>query len=781
MLRPLGFDSYNRASKSMESILRILGHTRAALAAATILTAAAVHAEPISVAGNERIDAEVVEQAFGQPSGKRFSDAELDAGIKQLFASGFFSDVKTRRGNGFLVVHVTELPTIGNVVFNGNERLKDEALASVAGLTPGTPLSDGAIDKAVSAISSAYAKIGRQQARIARKSIIRDGNVADVQLDVIEGGKTRVTSITFEGTGAFSKSRLQGVLATKESNPLSLIKNDDVYDLDRTERDVDALRAFYHDNGYIDAVVSGPEVVLDEKVNEIYLVYSVDEGRQYRVGEVSVIDAAARGVKVDGIRKGDVYSQSEVSAAAASASRKMSRLGGADAEVTIRPDRKPDGTVDIGFMVDDTDRTYVERIEISGNQKTTDYVIRREIDFSEGDLLNKSELARIEKRLRKLGLFSAVSISLARGSADDRAVVNVAVVEQASGSFEIGGGYSSKDGPLAVISFNERNFMGKGRGLRASVGRGIDTGTYDFGLTEPYLFGTRVTGDFGLFRREWGDQDSSYRPYDETVTGGRFAFSFPITDESLVTAYYSISNQEIADVDDRYTGIGSAADPNLVTKGDYVRSVLGGEWSYTTFDDPKDPSEGLKLDMKQEIAGLGGDAHLSKTEVAATSAHQVDAVRDLVAQFSIKGGAMTGLGKDLSFIDQFRPGSELVRGFANGGIGPRDAGTGFALGGRYYAGASAEARLPMPLMPEGFGLKSAFFVDAGTVWSADEGRVRTSGASLISNEPSLRASIGTGIIWNSPFGLLRADFAVPVVKHDSDRTQIFSLSGGTRF
>lgn len=761
--------------------MRILVSTRAALAAATILTATAVRAEPIRVTGNERIGADAVEQAFGQPTGKRFSDEELDAGIKQLFASGFFSDIKTGRGNGFLVVHVTELPTIGNVVFNGNERLKDEALASVAGLTPGTPFSGEALDKAVSAISSAYAKIGRQQARIARKSVIRDGNVADVQIDVVEGDKTRVTSITFEGASSFPKSRLQGVMVTKESGPLSLLRNDDIYDLDRTDRDLEALRAFYHDNGYIDAVVSGPDVVLDEKVNEIYLVYSVNEGRQYRVGEVSVFDTSARGVKVDGIEKGDVYSPSKAEAAASGSLRKMSRLGVSDVEVTFRPDRRPDGTVDVGFMVDDTARTYVERIEISGNQKTTDYVIRREIDFSEGDLLNRPELARVEKRLRKLGLFSAVSISLARGSAEDRAVVNVAVVEQPSGSNEIGGGYSLKDGPLAVISFDERNFMGRGRGLRASVGRGIDTGTYDFGLTEPYLFGARVTGDFSLFRREWGDQDNSYRPYDETLTGGRVAVSFPITDESLATAYYSIANQEIAGVDDRYTGIGSIADPNLVTKGDYVRSVLGGEWSYTTFDDAKDPSEGLKLDMKQELAGLGGDAHFSKTEVAAASAHQVDAVRDLVAQFSIKGGAMTGLGEDLSFIDQFRPGSELVRGFANGGIGPRDAGTGFALGGRYYAGASAEARLPTPLMPEDFGLKSAFFADAGTVWSADAGRVRTSGASLISDAPSIRASIGTGIIWNAPFGLLRADIAVPVVKHDSDRTQIFSLSGGTRF
>ncbi|NTF17974.1 outer membrane protein assembly factor BamA [Agrobacterium rubi] len=761
--------------------MRILGHARAALAAATILTATAVQAETISVVGNERIDPSVVEQTFGEAAASRYTDAELDIGIKQLFASGFFSDVQASRSNGTLEVRVKELPTVGNVVINGNERINDEALLAVTGLVQGTPLSEGAVVNAVTSMNAAYSKTGRQQSRITHETIMRDGNVADVQFTVSEGDKTRVTSITFEGADAFPVGRLHSALITKVSTPLSLLKNDDIYDIDRTERDVEALRAFYHDNGYIDAVVSGPEVVFDEKVNEIYLVFSVDEGRQYRVGQVSINDPQARGVDTGGIAKGDVYSPAKATAVAASGSHLLLRTGSPDAQVTVRPDRKPDGTVDVDFVVEDVNRTYVERIEISGNYKTTDYVIRREIDFAEGDLLNRSVLAQVEKRLRKLDLFSAVSISLAKGSADDRTVVNVAVVEKPSGSFEIGGGYSSKDGPLAVLSFNERNFMGKGRGLRASVGRGIDTGTYDFGLTEPYMFGTRVTGEFSVFRKEWGDQDNSYRPYDETLTGGRFGFSVPITDESLITAYYSISNQQITDVDERYTGIGTIEDPNLVTRGDYVRSVLGGQWSYTTFDDPKSPTEGIKLDVTQEFAGLGGDARYAKTEVAAASAHQVDAVRDIVAHFSVKGGAMAGIGQDLSFTDQFRPGSDLIRGFANGGIGPRDAGTGYSLGGQYYVGASAEARMPMPLMPEAFGLKSAFFADAGTVWNADKGRVRSTGASLIADDATIRASLGTGIIWNSPFGTIRADFAVPVAREDRDRTQIFSLSGGTRF
>jgi outer membrane protein insertion porin family len=767
--------------------LRILGKTRAALAAATILTATAVHAEQFSVVGNERVDSSVIEQAFGQPSkGDRFTDAELDAGVKQLFSIGFFSDVKVEHGNGGLVVRVSELPTVGNVVFNGNDRLKDEALAAVVGVDAGTPLGAGAVDKAVSAILGAYEKIGRQNAKVSNRVVARPGNYADIEFTIDEGDKTKVTSITFQGASAFSQSRLQGVISTKVSTPLSLVRNDDIYDVDRTERDAAALADFYHDNGYIDAVVEGPEVVLEDKVNEIYLAFNVTEGRQYHVGEVAVENGAGKAVAATAevsskVSTGDVYSPSKATKAAETASRKMSRIGVPDAEVTVRPDRRPDGTVDVGFVVDSTAKTYVERIDIGGNYKTRDYVIRREIDFSEGDLMNKSMLQQVEKRLRRLGFFSAVNVSVAKGSADDRVVVNVQVVEKPSGSFEVGGGYSSKDGPLAVLSFNERNFMGTGRGLRTSVGRGTKSGTYDFGITEPHLMGSRVTADFSAFRREWDSRDDGYHPYDETLTGGRFAFSLPITDDTLITAYYGISSQTISDVDERYSGIGTTDDPNLVTRGDYVRSVLGGEWAYSTLDDDTDPREGIKLNLTQEFAGLGGDARYSKTEAVASSAHEVDAVRDIVAHFSIKGGAINGIGKDLSFTDQFRPGSDLVRGFATGGIGPRDAGTGLALGGQYYAGASAEARMPMPLVPEGFGLKAAFFADAGTVWKADPGRVRSSRASLTSGDAAIRASVGTGIIWNSPFGLLRADFAVPVVKEAGDRTQIFSLAGGTRF
>lgn len=771
--------------------MRILGTTHAALLAASLFAATSGHAlaaETVTVAGNQRIDSETVEQTFGVPGGDgRYSAEQIDAGIKQLFSSGFFSDVQVSRADGRVVVTVVEHPYVGNVVFNGNDRIKDDALQTVAGLISGEPFTDARADRAVASINAAYARTGRPNATVTKLVVPRaGGDYVDIQFTVVEGDKTRLSSIEFKGASAFSANRLKGVISTKETGPLSFVKNDDVYDVDRAEADAKALEKFYHDSGYIDAIVSGPEVVQDDKVNELYLVYNVSEGRQYSVAKVEVdatVPTVPASVKTARLRTspGDIYSPSRTAADARKAELEAARAGQPDVDVTPRASRTADGTVEVTYQVDPAAKAYVERIDISGNDKTADYVIRREIDFSEGDLFNRTMVGQVEKRLKALGFFRSVSISTAKGSTDDRVILQVSVVEQSSGSFEIGGGYSSKDGPLAVLSFNETNFMGTGRGLRGSVGRGVDAGTYDIGLTEPYLFGTRVTGDFSLFRRDWSDQNNSYRPYDESLTGGKIGFTAPLNDVALFSVWYSLSNQEITGVDDKYTGAGTFDDPNLVTRGDYVRSVLGGEWRMSTLDDATNPSDGFQLKAGQEWAGIGGDASYVKTELSAKTVKELDAVRDIVAHFAVKGGSINGLGKDLSFTDQFRPGGDLVRGFANGGIGPRDASTGFSLGGQYYAGASAEARLPMPVFPETYGLKSAFFADAGTVWHADSGRVASSGATVVSNGPSLRASVGTGIIWNSPLGVLRADFSLPVVKQDGDRTQIFSFSGGSRF
>lgn len=763
--------------------MRILT-TSVALAATFAIASHAVAAEAVSVTGNVRVDGEIVRQSFGKPaSGERFTDGEIDAGVKQLFASGFFADVKAAREGAGLHVSVVENPSVGNVVFNGNQRLRDDVLQATVATAAGKPLVASQVDADVAAIVGTYARIGRVGAHVEKRVVARDRNVDDVLFTITEGEKASIGSIEFRGATVFSQNRLKGVISTKETSLLSKVKDDDVYDIDRAEADARSVERLYHDNGYVDAIVTGPEVVFDEKENAFYIVFDVTEGRQYRTAEIAVqATMPSPNVKTSrfGLRTGHVYSPYRAQAAADRASLDASREG-YEVAVVPKADRRANGTVGLEFQVDASAKAYVEKIDVVGNTRTADYVIRREFDLAEGDRFEPRLVRQAEKRLKALGFFSSVTTSTARGSAEDRVVLTVNVVEQDSGAFEIGGGFSSKDGPLAVASFSERNFMGTGRSFRASVGRGEDTGTYELSMTEPYLFGARVTGGFSLFRKDWSAEDNRFHPYGETETGGRFSLDLTVSADVLASVYYRLSVENVDDVDDKYTGKGTRDDPNLITRGDYVRSVLGGEWSFSNLDDETNPSDGTKITASQEWAGLGGDAAYVKTEVSAKAFKEVDAVRNIVAHLSVKGGSINGLGKDLSFKDQYSAGSDVVRGFARAGFGPRDAGTGLALGGQYYASASAEARLPAPLIPENFNLQTAFFADAGTVWRADPGRVAKSGATVVSDDPKVRAAIGTGIVWSSPVGQIRADFAYPVMKQDGDQTQFFSLSGGTRF
>lgn len=764
--------------------MRIL-MTSVALVATLAAAGHALSAEAVAVAGNVRIDDDAIRQSFGTPkSGERFDEDEIDRGVKQLFASGFFADVKASRHGGDLKVDVVENPYVGHVVFNGNSRLRDEVLQAAVATSAGAALVPGQVDRDAAAVVEAYAKIGYVGAQVEKQVVMREGNVADVLFTVAEGKKASIGSIEFRGATVFSQNRLKGVVSTKETGILSKVKDDDVYDLDRTETDARAVERLYHDNGYVDAMVTSPEVVFDDKENAFYLVFGVTEGKRYTTGPVTFSTDGARSPSIKtsriGIRSGGPYSPYRAQTAAEQLSADASRHG-LDVAVVPRSNRRPDGTVGVEFQVEEARKAYVERIDIVGNVKTADYVVRREIDFSEGDRFDPALVQKAEKRLKALGFFRSVSISTSRGSSDDRLVLTVSVVEDSSGAFEIGGGYSTKDGPLAIASFSERNFMGTGRGFRASVGRGQDTGTYELSLTEPYLFGARVTGGFSLFRKEWSSEDNRFHPYDETQTGGKFSLDLPVSDDALASVYYRLSVENIGDVDEKYTGSGTKDDPNLVTRGDYVRSVLGGEWTWSSLDDEKSPTDGTKITASQEWAGLGGDAAYVKTEASAKAFKEIDAVRNVVAHLSVKGGSVNGVGKDLSFTDQYRAGSDIVRGFAKGGFGPRDVGTGLALGGQYYAAASAEARMPAPLVPENFNLQTAFFADAGTVWHADRGRVAKSGATVASDGAAIRAAIGTGVVWSSPVGQIRADFAYPVVKEDGDQGQFFSLSGGTRF
>jgi outer membrane protein insertion porin family len=743
------------------------------LAAASIVAISAVAAQArpaITVIGNGKVDTDYIVSVF--PDKNAYSADDTDRAVKDLFETGAFTDVKIDDRGSKVVVTVVETPVVVNIAFNGNKRLKDEQLDAAAGLNSGMPYDPDRLPEVSDRIVKAYAATGRRNAKVTPIIVNRDGGFYDVSFDIDEGDRS-TSEIWFEGNESFSATKLQSVMVTKSTGLLSKLFSRDVVDPGKMELDRQRIVDFYRSKGFADVVVSEAEIDFDPDGKKAMAGFRIKEGPRYSIGSVSIDNAT--GIPFTGTRplkdlEGKYYDPAKVARGADHIRRTLSGL----VDVTPKTDRLPNGAMDISYAIDKAQQIYVERIDIVGNDFTKDYVIRREFDLSEGDLFDPSLVREAERRLNRLGFFDSVKITTAKGTAADRVVVKVDVVERKTGEFQIGGAYSTADGPMAIIGLSQSNFMGTGRAFSASVGQGTETGNYDLSFTEPYLFGNRPSATAQVFRRDYDNRKGGFRPYDETVDGAKFTLKGPISTNTDLGVYYSYTTSSKSDIDSDVAG-------SLVSNDDHVVSALGYDWSYADLDDEKNPSNGLKVTFGQQIAGLGGDTQFVKTEASARLYRELSERHEIVGSISVRGGQVAGIGQDLDFSDHFRTAGDLVRGFENGGIGPRDASTGYLLGGRYYAGASAEAIYPIPVLSDGLGIKGSIFADLGTVWGADGATVSSSGAQALYDSASIRSSVGTGVVWDSPLGLFKANFALPLSKEDGDRTQVFSISGGTRF
>ncbi|MBY3157347.1 outer membrane protein assembly factor BamA [Rhizobium laguerreae] len=743
------------------------------LAAASIfaISAASVYARPsISVVGNGKVDAEYIVSVF--PDKKSYAEADTDKAVKDLFKTGAFTNVKVDNRGTKVVVTVVETPIVVNIAFNGNKRLKDEQLDAAAGLNSGTPFDPDRLPEVCDRIVKAYAATGRRNARATPMIVDRTDGFYDVSFDIDEGERS-TSEIWFGGNDSFSAAKLQSVMVTKPTGLLSKLFSRDVVDAGNMELDRQRIADFYRSKGFADVVVSEAEIDFDPEGKKAMAGFRIKEGPRYAIGSVSIDNSTGLPLmKVAPLKglEGKVYDPAKVANGADHIRRSL--LGMVD--VTTRTDRLPNGVMDVVFAMDEAKKIYVERINIVGNNFTKDYVVRREFDLSEGDMFDPGLVREAERRLNRLGFFDSVRITTAKGSAEDRVIVKVEVVERKTGEFSVGGAYSTADGPMAIVSLSQSNFMGTGRAFSASVGQGTETGNYDLSFTEPYLFGNRLSATAQVFRRDYDNRKGGFRPYDETVDGAKFTLKGPISTNTDLGVYYSFTSSSKSDIDADVAG-------SLVSNHNHVVSSLGYDWSFSDLDNDKDPSNGLKVSFGQQIAGLGGDAQLVKSEASARVYRELSERHEIVGSIAVRGGQVAGIGQDLDFSDHFRTTGELVRGFENGGIGPRDATTGYLLGGQYYAGASAEAIYPIPVLSDGLGIKGSIFADLGTVWGADGDTVSSSGAKALYDSASIRSSVGTGIAWDSPLGLFKANFALPLSKEDGDRAQVFSISGGTRF
>ncbi|MDF1607336.1 outer membrane protein assembly factor BamA [Hoeflea sp. YIM 152468] len=769
----------------------VTGAGAVTLAGVAIAEAAVI--SRVDVRGNSRVDASTVRGNLTISPGASFNNNDIDESVKRLFATGLFSDVQISVSGSTLIVTVAENQIINQVVFNGNKKIKDANLKQVVQSRQLGAYNDLILQADVQAIRDAYAAIGRSDATVTTRLVPVDGGRVNLAFEINEGDRTKISTINFVGNQAFGDGRLADVITTKRSGLLSFLSRKDVFDEDKLRADEELLRRFYYNRGYADFRVISSFAELDETNNEYVVTITVEEGERYVFGDVS-IESTVPGIDGESLkglietRSGSVYSAKDVEDTILAISDRVATQGYPFAEITPRGDRDyTNRTISVVYLVDEGTRAYVERIEIRGNTRTRDYVIRREFDLSEGDAFNQVLVRRAKKRLEDLKFFSSVDISTQPGSQPDRVVLIVDVKDQSTGEFGVGGGYSNSDGFTATVDISERNFLGRGQYIRASVGGGTDSREYSVSFTEPYFLGYRLAAGFDLFKTT----DSSYNGFEEDVQGINLRIGAPITENLYLTTAFKYSET-------KYTGISTVTsypELNAITRtianGGHDTGALSYTLSYSTLDDRMLPREGISARITQEYAGLGFDSDYFKTTAKASYFHMLSESGDLIGQLSAGAGHVTSTGGgNLRVFDHLFVGQETIRGFDTRGIGPRvfdSTGTTNigSAGGTTYFNGSVEVSAPMPLISRDLGLRLNVFADAATLYGNDiaTGDFTSGGVTqtLVGNSMDWRASVGAGITWASPFGPLRIYYAEPVAKESYDDIKKFGFGASTRF
>jgi outer membrane protein insertion porin family len=819
----------------------------------------------VLVVGNKRVDSETIASYITGTD-----EASINKGVKELYATGLFSSITVSHAGGAVVITVVENRVINRVAFEGNSKVKSETLAAEIQSKSRGPFSQAMVDADIERIKDVYRRSGRAAAAVTARTVELPNGRVDVVFTIDEGEKTGVKAINFVGNHAYSGGKLRDLMQTTEMNIFSFFKTSDVYDPDRIASDLELIRRFYLKNGYADFRVVGSDAQFDAAQGGYIITITVEEGVQYTVSSVNVesripsVDSASMQQFVR-LSPGETYNGDLVQKTVDALTKELGKRGYPFTQVRPRGDRDPaTRTVSLAFVIDEGPRVYIERIDVRGNTRTRDYVIRREFEIGEGDAYNKVLVDRAERRLNNLGYFKKVKITNEPGSAPDRVIIVVEVEDQPTGSLSLSGGYSTTQGFIAEVSVSESNFMGRGQYVRLGVTEGQFSRGVDFSFTEPYFLGERVAAGFDLFAKR--TDAYQFALYSNTIFGGTVRFGLPITEELSISPRYSIFRQDVSVRNDKADPFNDCTNPifgvtpgfilpglpsdfffNCLTNGEaslaikqsegpFLTSQFGYTLGFNSLDNIKNPTSGLFTELRQDAAGAGGDARYVRT--TGDLRYYYDIYDQIVGLVHLQAGDLQPFGGyNLRIVDNFNLGPSLVRGFAPFGIGPRDItlgpfGTnsqGNPLGGTKYWGASLEVQFPLYGVPRDLGLKGAVFFDSGSLFDftgrtvflpspLQQIELANGGAAaggLIpgtacipalfpvpiqggnrfpalnftqsncikvgGNSGTVRTSAGGSIIWASPLGPIRFDFAKAITKSSADQSQFFRFTGGTTF
>ncbi len=746
--------------------------------------AAPVNGGPVTaveVRGNQRIDADTVRSYMLLQPGDAYDADRADRSLRSLFATGLFGDVRMTREGSRVIVTVQENPVVNRVAFEGNRKISDDALRPEVQMRSRGVFTTQLAQADRQRILDLYARRGRFAARVEPKVIRLDQNRVDVVYEITEGDAALVSRINFVGNRSYGDGRLRDVVSTREQAFYRIFSTSDTFDPDRLNFDKELLRRFYLRNGFADVAVGNASAELAPDRSSFFLTYQVDEGTRYRIRRMTVntsfpnLDTASLRQRLD-IAEGNWYDGDAVERATQQLSD-LANLRGypfVDVQPQVERDRET-GNIDLTFNITEAPRIYVERIDISGNSRTQDRVIRREFRLAEGDAFNAAQIRRSRERIRNLGYFSDVQITSNPGSANDRAVVNTQVTERATGEVSVGGGYSTDAGFLADFGLRERNLVGTGVDARLNGTIAQRRSQVDISVTDPAFLDRNLAVGADVFLVQRNLQN--YSGYYERRVGFALRAGYEINERLRQNWSYTLVDRNV------YNILSTASRYITEQRGRTLLSQVSQTLSYDTRDSPIEARRGYVLRWGLDVAGLGGDVAYLRNRVDAALMLPFERVfgdPDYVLSLSANFGHLHPFGSRFAasgerdrIVDRFFLGGENLRGFAVAGIGPRDTTTRDSLGGRMMWTSSAEMRFPLPL-PSELGLLGRAFVDAGALSQGPRGVD-------IFNSATPRVAAGVGISWRSPFGLINIDIAKAISKQRYDETQVFRFGFGTRF
>ena len=730
----------------------------------------------IIVENNQRIDDETIVSYLQINPGDSVNYSILNKKLKKMYKLGLFADIKLRVSKGNLIVLIKENPMINNIIYLGNKKLKKDDFDEEVSLKSRDVYQKKELQDALAIIQDLYKRSGYFSAKIKSNITPLSQNRIDITFNINEGDKTKIKGIKFIGNKIFSDKRLKGIISTKESKVWRILSAGDIYDPDRINYDKDLLRRYYLQEGYADFKIISAVAELTKDKTGFFITYSVDEGKIYKFGNIKIDNKNFKELKDNDIKKytkrlsGKNYNIDKLDEVIKNIKEYGGNFGYAFLEVRPQLSKKKEtNEIDILINISKARKIYVRRIEVKGNTRTKDKVIRREMRFNEGDGFSNEKLKRSETRIRNLGFFDDIAASSKETGQKDRTDVVFQLKEKATGQFNIGGGFSTSNGALANVGIQEKNFLGKGQDLRAKFTMAERATQVDFGFTEPYFYNKDIALGIDLFKTKTTYADES--SYDNDSLGGGFRLGYMITERTRHSWNYTYKEETIEGVKS------GASDFVNNQKGDYTTSSISHHLTYYSINNRLNPTNGQELRLSNKLAGLGGTISFFKTDIKHTYFYSI--TDDYVFSLQSKGGYVFGYNDDdVKLKDRYFLGGDSFPGFEQAGVGPRDTTVANkdSLGGNLMYTVRGELKVPIPGVAPQLGIGGAFFGIVGAVTEIDE-----SGGGKIKDESSPRVSVGFGVQWKSPFGPVRVDIAQAVMKEDYDRTQFFKFNFGAGF